>query len=50
MVYVEVVKPERLVYDHVSGPRFQVTVTFSERRQQTRLHMQMLFESANRTR
>ncbi len=26
IVYVEVVKPERLVYDHVSGPRFHVTV------------------------
>ena len=30
VVYAEVVKPERLVYDHVSGPRFHVTVTFPE--------------------
>ena len=46
IVYVEVVKPERLVYDHVSGPRFHVTVTFTEEGDQTRLNMQMLFESA----
>jgi uncharacterized protein YndB with AHSA1/START domain len=46
IVYVEVVKPERLVYDHVSGPKFHVTVTFSEDGKKTRLSMQMLFESA----
>jgi len=46
IVYVEVVKPERLVYDHVSGPKFHVTVTFSEEGNKTRLDMQMLFESA----
>jgi len=46
IVYVEVVKPERLVYDHVSGPQFHVTVTFAEQGDKTRLSMQMLFESA----
>jgi len=46
IVYVEVVKPERLVYDHVSGPKFHVTVTFNEEGDRTRLAMQMLFESA----
>ena len=46
IVYVEVVKPERLVYDHISGPRFHVTVIFSEEGEKTRLSMQMLFESA----
>src|SRR6202171_5130006 len=46
IVYVEIVKPERLVYNHVSGPRFHVTVTFTEEGDQTRLNMQMLFESA----
>ena len=45
IVYVEVVKPELLVYDHVSGPKFHVTVTFTEERNKTRLTMQMLFES-----
>jgi uncharacterized protein YndB with AHSA1/START domain len=46
IVYVEVIKPERLVYDHVSGPRFHVTLTFTEEGNKTRLNMQMLFESA----
>ena len=45
VVYVEVVKPERLVYDHVSGPKFHVTVTFTEEGNKTRLNMKMLFES-----
>src|SRR3972149_4696907 len=30
IVYDEIVKPERLVYSHVSGPKFQTTVTFDE--------------------
>ena len=46
IVYLEVVKPERIVYDHVSGPKFQVTVTFEEQRGKTRLTMTMLFETA----
>jgi len=36
IVYVEVVKPERLVYDHVSGPKFHVTVNFTEEGNKTR--------------
>jgi uncharacterized protein YndB with AHSA1/START domain len=46
IVYVEVVKPERLVYDHISGPKFHVTMTFTKEGDKTRLNMQMLFESA----
>src|SRR4051794_37608696 len=42
IVYVEVVKPERLVYDHVSGPLFRATVNFAEEGRKTRLNMQML--------
>src|SRR5271155_1615963 len=30
IVFVEVVKSQRLVYDHVSGPKFRMTVTFDE--------------------
>src|SRR4029079_5782761 len=30
IIFREVVRPERLVYDHVSGPKFHVTVTFAE--------------------
>ncbi|MEA2415096.1 MAG: hypothetical protein QOI58_1753 [Thermoanaerobaculia bacterium] len=46
IVYREVVRPERLVYDHVSGPLFRATVTFEAEGQKTRIRMQMLFETA----
>jgi uncharacterized protein YndB with AHSA1/START domain len=45
-VYVEVTRPDRLVYDHVSGPKFRATVTFEEMGGETKLSMQMLFETA----
>jgi uncharacterized protein YndB with AHSA1/START domain len=47
IVYVEIVEPERLVYDHVSGPLFHATVIFAEEGDKTRLTVQMLFESAS---
>lgn len=43
--YVEVARPERLVYDHVSGPRFHVTVTFADEGGKTRVEVCMRFES-----
>lgn len=46
IIYVEVVRPERLVYDHVSGPAFRARVIFAEEGQKTRLTMQMLFATA----
>jgi uncharacterized protein YndB with AHSA1/START domain len=52
VVYVEIVKPHRIVYDHISGPKFRVTVTFEELDGKTALTMQVLFETAaerNRT-
>jgi len=45
-VYKEVVKYEKLVYDHVSGPKFQFTVTFKEQGKKTLISIQMLFETA----
>ena len=45
VVYLEIVKPERIVYSHVSGPQFQMTVTFAEDGDKTRLTARMLFES-----
>src|SRR5438132_8475696 len=45
VVYLEIVRPELLVYDHVSGPRFHVTVTFAERRGKTEVSVRMRFES-----
>ena len=49
IVYLEVAKPERLVYDHGDdGERgyFRVTVTFVEERGKTRLTMRSLFTTA----
>jgi uncharacterized protein YndB with AHSA1/START domain len=45
IVYIEVIKPHRLVYDH-SAPRFRVTATFEDDGGKTRLTVRMLFESA----
>src|SRR2546425_1133024 len=42
----EVVAPDRLVYDHVSGPLFHVAVTFAEQGGKTTVTVRMLFESA----
>jgi uncharacterized protein YndB with AHSA1/START domain len=46
IVYVEVVQPERLVYDHASPPRFQTTVTFVDQGGKTKVTAHMVFESA----
>jgi len=46
IVYAEVVRPERLVYDHVTGPLFHATVTFNEDRGKTAVTVRMVFETA----
>ena len=43
IIYVEVVKPERLVFDHVSDPFHRTTVTFWEEGGKTRLEFRMVF-------
>jgi uncharacterized protein YndB with AHSA1/START domain len=45
-VYVEVIRPERLVFDHVSEPLHRMTVNFKEVGDKTEVSVQMLFESA----
>ena len=45
-VFVEITKPARIVFDHVSGPRFQVTATFAEQAGRTEVTFRMLFETA----
>jgi uncharacterized protein YndB with AHSA1/START domain len=48
ITYLEIVKPERLVYDHHDKGTpgyFQTTVTFAEQGDKTRLTMRMLFQS-----
>ena len=51
VVYVEVKKPERIVYQHrddgeAEPVNFHVTVTFEKQGHMTRLTMKMLFETA----
>lgn len=46
IIFIEVVELERLVYDHVSGPKFNVRVTFDEQDGKTRVTFRMFFESA----
>jgi uncharacterized protein YndB with AHSA1/START domain len=45
-VFVEIVKPERIVFDHLSGPRFRVTATFEDLGGKTKITFRQLFESA----
>jgi uncharacterized protein YndB with AHSA1/START domain len=50
VVFVEVVKPDRLVYNHGAGdesdfPPFGVTVTFDEESDKTRLTLKLVFAS-----
>ncbi len=44
-VFVEVAAPERIVFDHVCAPLFQVTATFAPEGGGTRLVFRMLFET-----
>ena len=46
--YLEVVRPDRLVYDHGNGgePQFHVTVTFADEGGRTRLTMRSVFPTA----
>jgi len=45
-VFVDVVKPERIVLDHVSGPQFRLTIALAEQDGKTKITWRMLFESA----
>ncbi|HET9823735.1 MAG TPA: SRPBCC domain-containing protein, partial [Chitinophagaceae bacterium] len=45
-VYKEIVKYAKIVYDHLSGPKFRSTVTFTEQGNKTLINIEMLFETA----
>jgi uncharacterized protein YndB with AHSA1/START domain len=45
-IFEEIVRPERLVYTHVSGPKFQATATFDEHGGKTTVTTRMLFDTA----
>lgn len=42
-IFLEVVKHKKLVYQHVTGPKFIATITFEERADKTFIEWQMLF-------
>ena len=44
-IFKEIVKPERLVLDHVTEPRFTMTVTFVAQGEKTLITIHSLFES-----
>jgi uncharacterized protein YndB with AHSA1/START domain len=44
-MFVEVLEPVRLVYIHVSPPKFQSTVTFEDLGGRTRLTLRSVFET-----
>ena len=46
IIYEEIVKPELIVYSHVSWPLFRATITFEEQKGKTKLTMHTVFESA----
>lgn len=46
VVFVDVRKPERIVFDHVSAPQFRVTATFANEGGKTRLTFRMTFKTA----
>ncbi len=45
-VFVEIVMPERIVFAHVSGPQFQMTIALAAQGGKTKISWRMLFESA----
>jgi uncharacterized protein YndB with AHSA1/START domain len=44
-VFKEVVKHQRIVYEHITGPKFIATVEFEDRGEKTFLRWHMLFET-----
>jgi uncharacterized protein YndB with AHSA1/START domain len=46
IVYIEVARPERLVYSHSDGAQFHATVNFVDKRGRTELTVRMVFDSA----
>ena len=44
-VFMEIVKHKRIVYEHITGPKFTATIEFEDRGEKTYLRWHMLFES-----
>jgi uncharacterized protein YndB with AHSA1/START domain len=46
IVFNKLVKPELITYSHITGPKFDVTVTFKKYGTKTKLNVRMVFDSA----
>ena len=44
-IYKEIIKPEKIVLEHVTAPKFLLTATFEDHGEQTLLTLHGLFES-----
>ena len=44
-VYVELAEPERVVFDHVSAPKFRMSATFEDVDGKTRVTFRQIFAS-----
>ena len=44
-IYKEISKPTKIVFDHVSGPKFTTTITFEAQGKKTFIQWHMLFET-----
>jgi uncharacterized protein YndB with AHSA1/START domain len=45
-IYLEIIKPEKLVLEHVTGPKFVMTATFEAQGDKTLVTLHSVFESA----
>ena len=45
-VFKEIIKHKRIVFDHVSGPKYMATITFTPQGNKTHLQWQMVFQTA----
>jgi len=46
-VFLEVAKPERIIYDHISGPPFLAVARFDQQGSGTKITFRMIFQSAD---
>jgi uncharacterized protein YndB with AHSA1/START domain len=46
-VFVDVVPPERVIFKHISHPKFEMTITFEEQNGKTRIGWHQVFETAD---
>ena len=44
-VFKEIIRHKKIIYEHVSGPKFLASITFEERGEQTVITWHMLFET-----